>query len=207
MTLDQICTQIENTPLSPHRRLIAVCGPPASGKSTFADTLAHTLIGRGHAVTVVPMDGFHLDNRLLEQDGTLMRKGAPHTFDAHGALRVMSALQHPQDVVFPLFDRSREIAIAGAGRVKANCETVVIEGNYLLHDADIWRDLAPLWSLSIALTPARAVLRQRLVERWLAYGFSQTDAEMRANENDMKNAELVLRNLLPADLRLKETPQ
>ncbi len=206
-TLADLLTRIEQVNPAPHRRVIAVAGPPASGKSTFADTLVRAMNATNGHAAVVPMDGFHLDNRLLDEDGQRARKGAPETFDAAGLMRLVNALQSGDDVIYPIFDRARDIAIAGAGRIAAQCETVVIEGNYLLHDAPVWRDLCQHWSLSIALTPPRALLRARLVARWLEHGFSPEDAGARADQNDMKNADLVLEHMLPADLTLREASE
>lgn len=200
------CKVILDAPAHPLRRLIAVAGPPGSGKSTFCDTLAATLERRGARVAVVPMDGFHLDNRLLDADGSRSAKGSPHTFDAGGVLRLVKAMQTPGDIVYPLFDRSRDIALAGAGRFRSDCNTVLIEGNYLLFDAPVWRELSQHWTVSIALTPPHALLRERLVQRWLDHGMSYNDATSRAEKNDMKNADLVLDHMLPADLILSEVP-
>ena len=206
MTRDEICARILAAPLQPKRRLIAVVGPPGSGKSTFAAQLADDLAHGGQTVQIVPMDGFHLDNRLLDARGLRAQKGAPQTFDAAGVLRLIQALQGAEGVVYPLFDRAHDIAIAGAGYVPPDCDTVLVEGNYLLFDAPIWRDLATRWSLSIALTPPPEVLQARLVQRWLDHGLTAQDAARRANDNDMKNAELVVQHMLPADLTLSETP-
>lgn len=193
-------------PLSPRRRLIAVAGPPGSGKSTFAGILADALQSRGHMALVVPMDGFHLDNRLLDIDGTRAEKGAPHTFDAAGVVRLVQAMQDASDLIYPTFDRARDIAIAGTGRLPASCETVLIEGNYLLYDAPVWRDLTRYWTVSVALTPPRALLRQRLVQRWLDHAMPHDQAVSRADGNDMKNAQQVLDHMLPADITLNEVP-
>ena len=82
MTLDEICAQVLARAPSPNRRLVAVVGPPASGKSTVAEALAKRLTDQVEEAVVVPMDGFHLDDRLLQKDGTQNRKGAPNTFDS-----------------------------------------------------------------------------------------------------------------------------
>lgn len=205
-SIDQICARIMAAPRSPHRRLIAIAGPPGSGKSTFADMLGEALHDQGHTALVVPMDGFHMDNRLLDADGTRLEKGSPHTFDAKGVLRLVQAMQTPDDLIYPIFDRSRDLAVAGAGRLPAASDTVLIEGNYLLYDAPIWRELAKFWTVSIALTPPRALLHSRLVQRWLDHGMPRDQAIKRAEQNDMKNADLVLTNMLPADLILNEVP-
>ena len=193
-------------PVAPHRRLVAIVGPPGSGKSTFADMLGTALRTNGHIALVVPMDGFHMDNRLLDADGTRSEKGSPHTFDARGVLRLVQAMQTGDDLIYPVFDRSRDLAVAGAGRLPAACQTVLIEGNYLLYDAPIWRALAQYWTVSIALTPPRALLHTRLVQRWLDHGMDRDQAIERAERNDMKNADLVLAHMLPADLTLNEVP-
>ncbi|WP_420012946.1 nucleoside/nucleotide kinase family protein [Tateyamaria sp.] len=204
MTLDQICAQILDRPATPHRRLVAVTGPPASGKSTLATTLAAHLNAAGEPATVVPMDGFHLDDRLLAEDGTAARKGAPHTFDTGGFLRLVTALQSPDPVVFPIFDRSREIAIAGAGRVPASCRTVLVEGNYLLLRQAPWDALHDAWAFSIALHPPQDEIVARLRARWADHG--KADAMAWIESNDVPNAATVLTGSIPADVTLTETP-
>jgi fructokinase len=61
------------------------------------------------------MDGFHLDNRLLIARGLLARKGAPETFAASAFVHLVRRLKEEQEVVYPVFDRALDIAIAGAG--------------------------------------------------------------------------------------------
>lgn len=204
MTLDQICAQILDRPAAPHRRLVAIVGPPASGKTTLAAALAARLTEQGEPSAMVPMDGFHLDDQLLQEDGTQSRKGAPHTFDAHGFVRMIKALQSPDPVIFPIFDRSREIAIAGAGRVPATCKTVVVEGNYLLLKQPPWNQLRDLWTFSIALHPPMDMLLDRLKARWAEHG--KPDAQAWIDTNDVPNITTVLTNSAPADLIWTETP-
>lgn len=204
MTLDQICAQILNRPPTPHRRLVAVVGPPASGKSTFAENLATHLSDGGEVTTVVPMDGFHLDNRLLKRDGTEARKGAPHTFDAYGFVRTLAALQSRDPVVFPLFDRSQDIAIAGAGRVEAICRTVIVEGNYLLLNQAPWDALHAMWNFSIALRPPFEVMQDRLRARWRDH--SKPNAQAWIEMNDIPNINTVLTQSASADITMSEVP-
>ena len=50
-----------------NRVLIAIAGPPGSGKSTVGEILTHNLMNKNLMKTsLVPMDGFHLDNETLE---------------------------------------------------------------------------------------------------------------------------------------------
>ncbi|MDK8872053.1 nucleoside/nucleotide kinase family protein [Paracoccus sp. SSJ] len=187
--------------LGPGRRVLAVLGAPGSGKSTLAAQLA---AGLDDAV-LVPMDGFHLDNRLLEADGLRGCKGAPETFDAAGFVALVQRLKAGGEVIHPIFDRALDLAIAGAGRVEAETRLVVVEGNYLLLDRDPWRELAGLWDLSVILDVPMEELRRRLTARW--QGLGRSPAKVMAHlENDLGNAELVLRESLPADLVVRAGP-
>ena len=67
---------------SDHSRIaIAIAGPPGSGKSSLAAALCTHL---GEASCAIPMDGFHLDNSVLEARGLLQVKGSAETFDQQG---------------------------------------------------------------------------------------------------------------------------
>lgn len=181
------------------RALVAVVGPPASGKSTIARQLADAL---GEDAAAVPMDGFHLDDRILEARGLRERKGSPPSFDAAGFVHAMARLASEPEVILPVFDRSREISIAGALAIGPDCRIAVVEGNYLCLDADPWHDLMALWDLSIFLDTPEPVLRARLTERWQRHG--KADAETWIERNDMPNARLVKSRVLPVDITLRD---
>ena len=200
--LDDLAARIRALPETGGRRLIAIAGAPAGGKSVLSQTLCAHLNTRVRCATVVPLDGFHLDNRILSARGLLARKGAPETFDVAGFAHLVSRLRHEAEVIFPLFDRSADIAIAGAGTVGAKDSYVIIEGNYLLFDEDPWRALAAEWDLSIYIEQPVAELRARLIRRWRDHGLSAADAAARCDGNDMPNAERVTRALLKPDVRL-----
>ena len=187
----------------PARVLVAVAGPPASGKTTLADELARRLNAQKCETAVVPQDGFHLDNQVLEARGDLQRKGAPHTFDGAGFVHMIRRLKERVDVAVPVFDRTRDIAIAGARIIPASAEVIIVEGNYLLFDDAPWFNLAPLWTLSVRLDVPMEDLRARLIQRWLAHGLSRTAATRRATSNDIPNAQAVLDRALPATLTLR----
>ncbi len=181
------------------RRLIAIAGAPASGKTTLAAELAEAL---GARAILVPMDGFHLDNRILDARGLRPRKGAPQTFDGAGFVHMIRRLASEDEVVIPVFDRARDIAIAGASVVGPETETAVVEGNYLLLDEQPWRALRPLWDLSVYLKVPEDTLRARLIQRWLDHGLNPQAAEARATSNDLPNALHIARHSSEADIVL-----
>src|ERR1700712_3027780 len=73
------------TERSGSRRIIAIAGAPGSGKSTTAEAVKERInaIRPGHA-DILPMDGYHFDDMVLNARGDRARKGAPHTFDLDG---------------------------------------------------------------------------------------------------------------------------
>ena len=196
----EIVHRILAAPRAGNRRLVALAGAPASGKSTLAEDLAGALCAAGCAAKVVPMDGFHLHNDTLIERNLLHRKGSPDTFDVAGFRHLIARLHDEPEVFYPTFDRARDIAIAGGGRVDADCDTVIVEGNYLLYDAPGWKDLLPHWDVSIRLDVPAETLLERLIQRWLDHGLTADQAEARANQNDMANARLIIQAQLPADI-------
>jgi pantothenate kinase len=186
------------------RVLIAIAAAPGAGKSTLAAALKAQVDAElgAESAAVLPMDGFHLDNAVLVQRGLLERKGAPETFDAAGLVALIGRLRREAEVVIPLFDRSRDLAVAGAAVVEPRHRVVLVEGNYLLLDRAPWDTLAPLWDLSVWLDVPLPVLEARLVGRWLDHGLTPEAARARALGNDIPNARLVLEVSRAADLAL-----
>jgi fructokinase len=179
-------------PDSSQRQLIAIAGPPASGKSTLAQALVARLNAERPQAALLPMDGFHLDNGLLEARGLLARKGAAETFDLAGFRALLVRTKQEPSLFLPTFDRSRELAIAASAEIKPSEKLVIVEGNYLLFDLPGWRDLAPLWDFSLFIEASLPRLRERLLARWRAQGLSEAAALAKCDENDLPNAEQVL---------------
>lgn len=184
----------------PGRFLVALAGPPASGKSTLAETLAQAL---QPGARVVPMDGFHYDDAVLIPRGLRPRKGAPETFDARGFLHLLRRLREEDEVAIPIFDRSMELSRAGADIVGPADRILIVEGNYLLLDECPWRDLAPLFDLTVFLDVPEAELVRRLADRWRHYGKSEAEAKAWIASNDLPNALTVLTRSRPADITFR----
>jgi len=202
-TAADLADRIAALPETEARRLVAVAGPPGSGKSTVAEAVVAELNARGARAVVMPMDGFHLDNRILEARGLLARKGAPETFDFGGFMATLERVRTEPSVILPVFDRAREIAIAGAEEIGPETRIVVAEGNYLVLDEKPWRALSALWDYSVFLDVAFPELERRLIGRWLGFGYSPDAAREKALGNDIPNARRVVKHAGAVDLRLR----
>ena len=195
--------------LRPDRRtVVAIAGPPAAGKSTFADRLAARCNEEiePDIAAVLAMDGYHYDNAVIEPRGQFRRKGAPETFDVNGYLTMLSMVRERPDeeLAVPVFDRDLDLARAGAGIIGPKQRVVVTEGNYLLLERPPWSRLALLFDLTVYLDVDIAELEKRMMERWLGYGLSPQAARERAEGNDLANARLVIEASRPADFTIRQ---
>ncbi|WP_407160443.1 nucleoside/nucleotide kinase family protein [Bradyrhizobium sp. STM 3557] len=191
------------------RRLVAIAGPPGAGKSTVAGTLCAQLNQHEAAFArILAMDGFHFDDRVLEERGLRARKGAPETFDVDGLAAMLDRLRADdgRDIAVPVFDRALEIARAGAEIVPAAARIVIVEGNYLLLDDPAhpaWAGLAPRFDTTVMVEVPRGRLAERLAARWRDFGLDDAMVRSKVEGNDLVNADLVIARSRAADFRLR----
>jgi pantothenate kinase len=181
------------------RFIVAIAGPPGSGKTTIADHLLKHLHAAGESAVVVPMDGFHLDDVILNARGHRSRKGAPHTFDASGFVHLIKRIKACEpDIYIPVFDRTTESSRAGADVIAADTKFILVEGLYLLLQQAPWSELYALYDDSIFLNVSFEETKQRLMNRWLGFGKTEQDALAWIASNDLPNAETVITESTPA---------
>ena len=197
----RIASAIFKRAASGERCIVAIAGAPAAGKSTISEALVE-LLPEGSAI-VVPMDGFHFDDAVLEKRGLRSRKGAPETFDLGGFRHLLGRIREGEDgIAIPIFDRNMELSRAAAAVVDADKRFILVEGNYLLLDEEPWSGLAELFDLTIFLDVPRDELERRLVERWRAHGRSEADGRAWIDSNDLPNVDRVLLHRRAADLTI-----
>jgi pantothenate kinase len=187
------------------RAVIAIAGAPSSGKSTLAELLVSRLneAPPGRAA-LLPMDGYHYDDRVLIERGLRARKGAPETFDVLGLTHMLDRLRRNEEdeIAVPVFDRDLEISRAGARMIPRSVRTLIVEGNYLLLGQAPWSLLGAMFDMTVFVDAPEDILRQRLVERWRAYGLSAAEIEAKVEGNDLPNGRYVMSNSKPADFVL-----
>jgi pantothenate kinase len=184
---------------SSERVLIGIIGKPGAGKSTLSKFLMSKL--SKELVTVVPMDGYHLSNKVLRDLKRSDRKGSPDTFDVPGFVSLVKRIrsEQTQSIYYPIFDRAIEESIAAQGVVTSATKVVIIEGNYLLHDEGGWEVINDLLDESWMVDVDDDKRISRLISRHIAFGKDPEAAKAWAKGTDEANAQLIERGRSRAD--------
>lgn len=196
MTPDALAEVIRQKSVGRGRFIVALAGPPGAGKST----LSAALLARVPGARVVPMDGFHYDDAVLNARGLRSRKGAPETFDVAGFAHLLGRLRAGGEVAIPVFDRSMELSRAAADVVTDADRVLIVEGNWLLLDEEPWCGLAQFFDLTVMIAVDEAELDRRLMARWAHYGKTPEAARAWIEGNDMPNIRRVVQGSIRADV-------
>ncbi len=211
ISIDELANRIWERAAGRSRRFVlGIAGPPGAGKSTFAVALRDAVNARAGdgSAEVAPMDGFHFTNAELRVSGALARKGEPDTFDVAGYLDRLRALRETipgQRVSWPIYDRSRHEPVPD-GVMFDRQRLVVTEGNYLLLDdygAAGWSAVRECLDAAWYLDAPVEQLRERLLQRHIRGGKSETFAREKVARSDLMNVELVAETRGRADLVLR----
>jgi len=185
------------------RYFIALAGPPASGKSTISEKLNEDLNTKGFPTDILQMDGFHLDDGILNFTNLLSRKGSPETFDVMGLKSFLIRLANEPEVIVPIFDRALELSRSSAVTISNNKKIIIVEGNYLLLNSHPWSELNDYFNSRIMIHCEESVLEKRLIDRWKGFNLTQDQINQKVYENDLPNGVNVNQNSIEADYYLE----
>lgn len=185
------------------RTIIGIIGKPGGGKSTLSKYLLKGM--DPSLVSVVPMDGFHLSNKVLKELGKSDRKGAQDTFDVKGFTTLIARIKSDttDPIYYPVFDRSIEESIAAQGVVYPTTRVVIVEGNYLMHDKDGWEEVSPLLDQKWYAYLDEDIRISRLISRHIAFGKDPESAKAWAKGSDQVNAELIETGVARCDFLIR----
>lgn len=189
----------------PGRVAIGLTGGPGVGKSTLAAQLVELINAtQPDLAAYVPMDGFHMLHKKLEQLGTVKDKGAPHTFEGGAFATFLQTLKSATGPVHgPGYSRKIEDVVQNAFIVRSETRLLVVEGNYLLLANAPWWQIKPLLDLAVFIDVPRDQVRARLMHRHAEEGiFSEERNREHIERVDLANYDLVKRSRPRADLAI-----
>ena len=191
ITKEEAKAKVIESASAPTRTIIGIVGKPGGGKSTLSKYLLKGM--DPSLVSVVPMDGFHLSNKVLKELEKSDRKGAQDTFDVKGFTTLIARIKSDgaDPIYYPVFDRSIEESIAAQGVVYPSTRVVIVEGNYLMHDKDGWEEVSPLLDKIWYAYLDEDIRISRLISRHIAFGKDPESAKAWAKGSDQVNAELI----------------
>ncbi|KAF4968536.1 hypothetical protein FSARC_4103 [Fusarium sarcochroum] len=182
------------------RLLVALAGPPGSGKTTIAHRVAKLVSASPNApsIIVISADGFHLPLTTLRSwpnpAEALARRGAPWTFDGAAIAALARNLRNTDEaIVCPTFDHAIKDPVKDGLIVDRDTQICILEGNYLLSDEEPWREIADLVDERWLIQVDTDLARKRVALRHIQAGIEDTieAAYKRVDTNDMVNGDYV----------------
>uniref|UniRef100_A0ACD5ZTQ5 Uncharacterized protein n=1 Tax=Avena sativa TaxID=4498 RepID=A0ACD5ZTQ5_AVESA len=218
---ERLLSVLKNVDHLDSKYIVGLAGPPGAGKSTVASEVVRrvntrwsqkrakdsSLNSNEDIATMLPMDGFHLYRSQLDAmedpKEAHARRGAPWTFSPSLFLQCLQALKKEGSVYAPSFDHGVGDPVENDIFVKAEHKIVIVEGNYLLLEENIWREIRDLfdekWFIDIDID----VSMQRVLQRHIGTGKEPDVAAWRISYNDRPNAELIMESRKAADLVIR----
>jgi pantothenate kinase len=198
------------------RTVIALAGPPGSGKSTIAAEVVRQL---NHGATtpiaaIIPMDGFHYPRAYLEalpnRDEAFRRRGVHWTFDANAVVQLAEKLhtsrkQNAGTLLVPSFDHALKDPVEGGISVDPAIKIIILEGSFLLFDQAPWNRVSELADETWFVDVDPELARQRVAARHMRAGIERTweAALARVDMNDSLNGQEIRSHLIKPSARIE----
>ncbi|PWZ33895.1 putative uridine kinase C227.14 [Zea mays] len=200
--------------------IVGLAGPPGAGKSTVASEVVrrvNTFWSQKHTkgsgaplptkeiAAMLPMDGFHLYRAQLDamEVNTNIIVIDFSTLDIQSITVSEMSTYTKNRVYAPSFDHGVGDPVENDIFVKPQHKIVIVEGNYLLLEEDVWTEIRDLfdekWFIDIDID----ISMQRVLKRHIATGKEPDVAAWRISYNDRPNAELILESRKNADLVIR----
>ena len=84
------------------KQIIAISGPPGAGKSYLSNIILkkynENLIDKKKHAVILPMDGYHLDNKELSEAGLFDKKGSEPSFNSEKFARDLYIVSQNKDI-------------------------------------------------------------------------------------------------------------
>ncbi|THW62042.1 P-loop containing nucleoside triphosphate hydrolase protein [Aureobasidium pullulans] len=188
------------------RLLIAIGGPPGSGKGRIASKVAKLVNQSGVSCSVISIDG--CSQASHNDTSSILPKSPGWTFKGAAAVDVVQQIQkqttEANDIKSP-FALHVEDVDSHALNVAGDASIVIFEGLYLLCEDLPWARISSMVNERWFVEIDPDVGRQRVIKRFLDTGF-ETDYEAactRYDENDVFNAEFINRTSKARDVTIK----
>ncbi len=184
--------------------IVAIAGPPATGKSTLAERLTEDLRAAGHIAVHCPMDGFHKPNTQLDAEGLRRVKGRIDTFDATAFAQAVARLAKGDVFWWPRYSRRSHDPVPEGTRIEGVETVCIVEGNYILTNDEPWRSAAAHFDLRIFMDAPDGLLRQRLAQRHERGGKGESETSKKIARTDMPNAKEIRKSANAADFLFRQ---
>ena len=123
--------------------IVGVAGSVAVGKSTLAAALGDAVASTGPSVHVLTTDAFLHSNAVLSEQGLLMRKGFPESYDQPALVAFVAAMRaRSETVTVPVYSHDTYDVVDGERDPIPASDVVVIEGVNALSALGASLDLA-----------------------------------------------------------------
>jgi pantothenate kinase len=184
------------------RYVIAISGPPGSGKTTLAARLIKKLNANQEIAQRFPMDGFHLQNAELEERALRHLKGAPETFHYDAYKRCLMRLKEGSNEGVPEYSRASHEVVDNVYIFSKDHKIIVTEGQYLCSTISPWKELREFFDLTVSLNIPREILYDRLLQRQIGNGLTEDEAKAKIEKFDMKHVDRVSNTMAEADIEI-----